>query len=292
MFDSLPGYIWFNGEFKPWTEARIHIMTHGLHYASSVYEGLRSYNGYIFKVKEHYDRLHKSANYLDFQIPYSVDELIGASEVLMGMGGYKEGYIRALSWCGSKKMTVSHNGADINTAICIWERPLSYPENFYTVGIKMNLAIWRRPDPATAPVHSKAAGLYMTSSMSKKSAEFLGFDDSLMLDYKGHIAEATSSNIFLVIDGRLFTPIPNCFLNGITRLTCIDIAKELGIEVVETTLDLEDLSRATEVFLTGTAIEVLPVASIETTEKKWDFKPGKITNAIYDNFKKMVHNLK
>lgn len=288
MFDKLPGFIWFDGTTIPWQEAQLHVMTHALHYASSVYEGLRSYSGNVYKAKEHYERFHRSANYLDFQIPYTCEELIKATDYLVREGGYKEGYIRAIAWCGSKKMTVSHNGSDVHTAIGVWERPVTNPKNHYTDGIRMNIADWRRPDPKTAPVHSKASGLYMISSMSKRSSELLGFDDALMLSYQGTIAEATSSNIFLVINGKLYTPEPDCFLNGITRLTCIDISRNLGLEVHEKRLELSDLSKAQEVFLTGTAIEILPVGCIEGHGNVWRFKPDKVTSAIHAEYRKIT----
>ncbi len=291
MFDQLPGFIWLDGEIIDWKDAKCHIMTHALHYASSVYEGLRSYNGNILKPKEHYDRFHKSAAYLNFEIPYFSEELIKATQLLVDKGHYKDGYIRAISWCGSKVMTVSHRNADVHTAIAIWERPINYPEHFYTKGIKMNIAQWRRPDPSTAPVHSKAAGLYMISSLSKKSSEVAGFDDALMLDHRGNIAEATSSNIFFVIDGKLCTPPPTCFLNGITRLTCIDIARKLGIEVQERIMTLDDLSSVSEAFLTGTAIEILPVGSIEDAEHIWAFQPAVVTSVIRSEFQNIKNKL-
>jgi branched-chain amino acid aminotransferase len=291
MFDNLQGFIWFDGQILEWRDAKIHVMSHGLHYASSVYEGLRSYNGKLFKAIEHYQRLHESAKFLDFMIPYSPETLIGITQDLLTVGGYKNGYVRAISWCGSKTMKVSHNEADVHVAIGIWERPLIYSERVYIDGIRMNTSVWRRPDPKTAPVHSKAAGLYMTSSMSKKTSELSGFDDALMLDYRGNIAEATSSNIFMVVDGRLFTPTPTCFLNGITRLTCIDIAKKLGIEVVEMEIKPNLLSKASEVFLTGTAIEILPVGSIEYEKELYKFSPGEVTNAIRTQFRNLTENL-
>ncbi|CAK8163144.1 putative branched-chain-amino-acid aminotransferase [Candidatus Xenohaliotis californiensis] len=291
MFSELSGSnLWFNGKIIPWQEANIHIMTHALHYASSVYEGLRSYHGKIFKATEHYQRLHKSAAYLDFQIPYTSEELIEATQQLIIRDKYQYGYIRAIAWCGSKVMTVSHNGADVNVAIGIWERPLTYPSQYYSDGICMNIAQWRRPDPNTAPVHSKTAGLYPISSISKKEAEKQGFKDALMLDYQGNIAEATSSNIFLVINGQLYTPVPKCFLNGITRCTCLQIAKDAGIPTQEITLTLEDLNKAQEVFLTGTAIEILPVGSIVGHNKTWSFKPGLVTHTIRSNFQNMINN--
>ena len=291
MFDDLPGSIWIDGKIVPWKKAKLHVMTHALHYASSVYEGLRSYNGKILKARMHYERFHKSADYLDFKIPYSVEELMKATQGLVTNGGYINGYIRTIAWCGSKKMTVSNLDSDVHVAIAVWERKLTYPESYYTEGIRMNLANWHRPDPTTAPVHSKAAGLYMTSSMSKAESERLGFNDALMLDYQGNIAEATSSNFFMVIDSKLYTPSPDCFLNGITRRTCLAIARNLGIETYETKLNLKDLNRAQEVFLTGTAIEILPVGSIEGNGSVWKFKPGEVTAKIRAEFKRMINNL-
>ncbi len=290
MFDNLEGYIWIDGELKKWSDAKIHVMTHGLHYASSVFEGIRSYNGKIFKAKEHYERLQASANYLGFKVPYTVEQLEEATQLLIKKGNYNEPYIRAFAFCGSKVMSVSHKLSDVHCVIGMWERPVFFPEKVYKEGISMNISNWQRPDPNTAPVHSKAAGLYMISSLSKTNAEKEGFDDALMLDYKGDIAEASSSNIFLVIDGKLYTPKPTCFLNGITRLTCIDIAKELKIDVIEKTLTLSDLEKAQEVFLTGTAIEILPVGSVKDKDKKWTFTPGKITFAIHEKYKVITRN--
>lgn len=292
MFDNLQGYIWFDGAIIPWSEAKLHVMSHALHYASSVFEGMRAYNSVVFKAKQHYQRLHRSAKYLDFEIIYSPRELIEATNILLKKCSYNHGYIRAISWCGSQQMKISTNNVNVHTAIAIWERPVNYKEEFYTEGIKMNISSWRRPAPDTAPVHSKAAGLYMISSLSKKTSEKLGFNDALMLDYQGYIAEATSSNIFFVIDNKLYTPIADCFLNGITRLTCIDIAKNLGIEIYEAKLSIEHLSKATEVFLTGTAIEILPVGSIMDQEnnKIWHFKPSNITYSIMKEFRKLVDN--
>jgi branched-chain amino acid aminotransferase len=291
MFDTMPGRIWLDGEMVEWTEAQLHVMSHALHYASSVFEGLRSYDGRLFKGTEHYERFHQSARHLDFEVPYATEELLRATEALIADGGLREGYVRALAWCGSKVMTVSHRGADVRTMIAAWERPQGYPEHFFTQGIRMTIAKWRRPDPRTAPVHSKASGLYMTSSMDKKSAELLGFDDALVLDYKDCLAEATSSNLFLVIDGILHTPIPDCFLNGITRLTVLDIAGSLGISARESRLTLEDLSRASEVFLTGTAVEILPVGSIEGHGQRWSFRPGAVTEAIRTDFRRMTRDV-
>lgn len=263
-------------------------MTHALHYASSVFEGIRSYNGKLFKAKEHYNRLHTSAELLNFKIPYSTETLISATENLLRKGDYENGYVRAISWCGSRVMTVSHNNSNIHTAIGIWERPIKEPTILYEKGISMNISKWKRPDPITCPVHSKASGMYMISSISKKTAEELGYNDSLLLDYQDHIAEATSSNIFLVNNNVIYTPITKCFLNGITRQTVINIAKKLNINILEKNMTIDFLNKITEVFLTGTTVEILPVHSIEDTNRKWTFKPSKITKLITSEYNKIT----
>jgi branched-chain amino acid aminotransferase len=291
MFDRLSGFIWMDGQFQLWPDAKCHIMTHALHYASSVYEGVRIYHGKAFYGREHYIRFHESAAYLDFKIPYSVEALLEATDELIARDNHPESYLRAIAWCGSKKMTVSHRDADVHVAIGIWPRPIQYPDAFYKEGIRMNIASWKRPHPETAPVHSKAAGLYMISSISKKNSEILGFQDALMLDYQDNIAEATSSNIFLVIEGGVYTPTPTCFLNGITRQICLKIAQDLGFDTFETTLPVARLDEASEVFLTGTAIEMLPVGSIEGLGNKWSFQPGEVTHTIYRHFKEMIQKL-
>ena len=291
MFKAISKYIWMDGKILLWEKAKIHIMSHSLHYASSVFDGLRIYNGKIFKANEHYNRLHESAKYLDYQIPYTTPKLIEITKELILLNKYKHAYIRVLAWCGTDTITVSHNGADIHTAIGIWERPINYPKKYYTEGINMNISDWKRPDPHTTPVHIKASGLYMVSSISKCKSEKLGFDDALMLDYKNNIAEATSSNIFFVINEQLYTPKIKCCLNGITRSICIDIAKKNNIKIKEINISLNSLSKVQEAFLTGTAIEILPIGKIVNNNKIWIFKPGKITNCIHNEFKKLTQNL-
>ncbi|MCB0308508.1 MAG: branched-chain amino acid transaminase [Bdellovibrionales bacterium] len=288
MFDDMPGFIWMDGQLMPWKDARIHIMTHALHYGSSVFEGVRSYRGKIFKGMEHCERLHASANMLAIKVPYTPFELLKAMELVLSKGQYQNAYIRMLVWCGSKVMTVSNRDIDIHVAIGMWERPLNYPRAYYEEGLKLKVASWRRPDPKSAPVASKAAGLYMISSMSKVDAEINGFNDALMLDLQGRIAEATSSNVFFVIDDILYTPPPECFLNGITRNTVIDLARSIGIGVKESPLTLVDLEKATEGFLTGTAIEILPIGSIEDRPFSWKFKPGPVTQKIRNAFLQMI----
>lgn len=290
MFDNLEGKIWYDDKLVEWKDAKVHVMTHSLHYGSAVYEGMRIYNGKVFKIREHYERLKKSAEYMFYQIPYEVDYLIEKTNQLMKDGGYQNNsYIRALAWCGTKKITISHNDIDIHSMIAIWERPIIYPETHYTIGIRLNVATYRRPDPKTAPTSAKAAGLYMISSISKKQSELLGFNDALMLDYRGFIAEATSSNFFMIKNGVIYTPFATCFLNGITRLTVIDIARNLGIEVIEGEYALNFLEDVTEVFLTGTAVEILPVGEIVTAEKIYKFSPGEISKKIRNEYLKLVN---
>ena len=296
FFDDLPGNIWIDGEFFPWKEAKVHVMTHGLHYASSVYEGLRAYNGRIFKAYEHYKRLIESAKYLGFDLLYSADELMLATQQLIYDCNYKNPYIRAIAWVGSESMLISTRSSKVHIAIAAWEREVVWPDRFLTEGINMHIADWRRPDPKTAPVHSKASCMYTTSSMAKAQAESEGFDDALMLGYDGNIAEATTSNIFFIKKGELYTPKPECFLNGITRRTCIQIAAKLGINVNETTMSVNDLDVMTESFITGTAIEILPVSTIHDSisyhpadfKKVYKFTPGSITEQIIKEFRKMT----
>ncbi len=285
---------WIDGCFISEKKINLPIGTHALHYGSAVFEGIRAYGGKPFKAPDHFARFHNSAALLHFTIPYSIEELLLATKQLLATTDFYHAYIRPLAWCGEGKLTVSNKQTIVHTAICIWERlPLITDEKNLTRSIRLNISAWRRPDPRTAPVHSKAAGMYMTSSISKVESEERGFDDSLMLTYDGYIAEGTSSNIFIVVKDVLFTPIPDCFLNGITRLTVLDIAKKAGIKVVETRIPIMKLGEASEVFLTGTAVEILPVRSIEDEEnnQKWEFTPGgPITKRICSLFKGLINS--
>lgn len=279
--------IWFDGNFVPSSSAMIPIATHALHYASSVFEGIRSYDKTIFKMHEHYERFHKSAQGLGFNLPYSIEELEEATEKLVQEKHCCQLYIRPLAWCGTNKLTVANRGIDVHVAIMAWERPL----NPNPASVRLTESRWRRPDPATAPVHSKAAGLYMISTMSKNEAEVQGYDDALLLDYRGYIAEASSSNFFIVKDSKLITPIPHSFLNGITRLTVIDLAKGLGIPVEERDFRLEELEGATEAFLTGTAIEILPVSEIQTNQGNFNFKERSIIDRLRQAFHQLTNQI-
>ena len=282
-FDNRDGVIWYNGTLVEWREAKLHVLSHGLHYASAVFEGERVYNGTIFKLTEHSQRLADSGRILGFELPGSVEDLDRACEDVCKANGIINGYVRPIAWRGSEMMGVSAQQTRINLAIATWSWPSYFSPEARLQGLRLKTAPWRRPAPETAPVHAKAAGLYMICTMSKHAVESEGYDDALMLDWRGHVAESTGANIFFVFgDGRLHTPTPDCFLNGITRQTVIALARERGIEVLERTILPDELPRATEVFLTGTAAEVTPVASID--EHK--FSPGDITKTLMHDYVK------
>ncbi|HKY95266.1 MAG TPA: branched-chain amino acid aminotransferase [Kiloniellales bacterium] len=283
-FDDRPGVIWMNGQFVPWKEARLHVLTHALHYASSVFEGERAYGGVVFKGTEHHQRLHKSAEILGFKVPYSVAEIDAATEELLRRQGLTDAYLRPIAWRGSEQMGVSAQASRINVAIAAWEWPAYFSPELRERGIRLCWADYRRPSPQTAPTASKAAGLYMICTISKHNAEARGFQDALMLDYRGLLAESTGANLFLVIDGKLHTPTPDCFLDGITRRTVIDLARAAGIDVIERHIKPEELARTAEVFLTGTAAEVTPVGEIG----EYRFTPGRITKLLMDGYAKEV----
>ncbi|THK37568.1 branched-chain amino acid aminotransferase [Ensifer sp. MPMI2T] len=284
-FDQLDGEIWFNGEFVPWKDAKIHVLTHGLHYASAVFEGERAYGGRIFKLTEHNQRLHQSAAILGFKIPYPVEELDDASNELLKRQGFSEAYVRPIAWRGSEQMGVSAQNSRINVAIAIWQWGSYFNPAEKLKGIRLDIAEYRRPDPRTAPSKSKAAGLYMICTISKHAAEAKGYADALMLDWRGQVAEATGANIFFVRDGVLHTPVPDCFLDGITRRTVIELAKRRGYEVVERVIMPEELSGFSECFLTGSAAEVTPVSEIGP----YRFAPAAITEALMNDYTKEVN---
>ncbi|MBT4045815.1 MAG: branched-chain amino acid aminotransferase [Rhodospirillaceae bacterium] len=284
-YDKLDGTIWYNGKMVPWENAQVHVLTHGLHYASSVFEGERVYSGEIFKLEEHTERLINSATLLDFKIPYTAAEINAACRETVLKNGIVDGYVRPVAWRGSEMMGVSAQANKINLAVAVWQWPSYFDPEARTVGIKLKTSKWRRPDPATAPVHSKAAGLYMICTLSKHAAEADGYDDALMLDWRGQIAESTGANIFFVIDGKLHTPTPDCFLDGITRRTVIDLAKARGYEIIERPMMPEEMAQATECLLTGTAAEVTPVGVIDD----YRFTPGKITAQLIEDFENLVN---
>ena len=264
-FAEHDGLIWYNGEMVPWREANVHVLTHGLHYASSVFEGDRAYGGKIFKLTEHSQRLKKSAELLGVDIPYSVEEIDEACREACRANNIVDGYVRPVAWRGSEMMGISAQNNTINLVVAAWQWPSYFSPELREKGIALKTSPWRRPSPESAPVHAKAAGLYMICTLSKHEAEREGFQDALMLDYRGYVSEATGANIFMTFgdDNTLHTPIPDCFLNGLTRQTIIQLAKERGIEVIERVIMPEDLADAKEVFLTGTAAEVTPVGRID-----------------------------
>jgi len=263
-FDKRDGYIWQNGEIVNWNDAKVHVLNHGLHYASCVFEGERIYNKKIFKITEHSKRLHDSAEMLDFKIPYSIQELDDAKNLILQKQNITDGYMRAFAFRGSEKMAISAQNNKIHVAIACWEWPPYYSEEARRAGLKLRFAKYRRPSPECAPIKSKAAGLYMICTISKHEAERDGYNDAIMLDYRGYLAEATGANLFLVMkNGELHTPTPDCFLNGITRQTIIEIAKKRNIKVVERHIMPDELGNAVDCFLTGTAAEITRIGSIE-----------------------------
>jgi branched-chain amino acid aminotransferase len=284
-FAEHDGLIWYNGEMVNWRDANVHILTHGLHYASSVFEGDRAYGGKIFKLTEHSVRLKKSAEILGFEIPYSVEEIDEACRETLRINNIVDGYIRPVAWRGSEMMGISAQKNKINLAVAAWQWPSYFSPEARAKGISLKTSKWRRPAAESAPVHAKAAGLYMICTLSKHAAEQDGFEDALMLDYRGHVAEATGANIFMTFgDGKLHTPTPDCFLNGITRQTVIELAKEHGIEVIERTIMPEELAKAEQVFLTGTAAEVTPVGRID----EHTYSVGDITNTLMEAYEARI----
>jgi branched-chain amino acid aminotransferase len=261
-FDDRDGHIWFDGKFVDWRSAKVHVLTHALHYASAVFEGERAYGGKVFKLTEHSQRLIRSAELLGFTIPYSLDEIDAATDATLKRSGHADAYVRPIAWRGSEQMGVSAQQSKIHLAIAVWQWPAYFSPDSLNKGIRMAFAKWRRPAPDTAPTTAKAAGLYMICTLSKHAAEAEGYADALMLDWRGQIAEATGANVFLGIGGELHTPRADCFLDGITRRTVIDLARKRGIKVTERAVMPDELGKADEVFIVGTAAEVTPVGEI------------------------------
>lgn len=261
-FDQLTGDIWYDGTFVPWSDAKLHVLSHGLHYGSSVFEGERAYGGRIFKSEEHTERLLASARELGFEIPWTAEQINAAKEETLARMNLTDAYIRPVAWRGSEMMGISAQKNTIHLAIAAWEWPSYFAPEERLKGIRLDMADYRRPDPRTAPFKAKAAGLYMICTISKHAAEAKGYTDALMLDWRGQVAEATGANVFFVKDGKIHTPTPDCFLNGITRQTVIGLAKDRGIEVIERVIMPEELSSFEQCFVTGTAAEVTPVSEI------------------------------
>ena len=283
-FDDRDGFIWKNGKLLPWRDAKLHVMSHGLHYGSSVFEGERAYEGKIFKSREHSARLHRSGELLGFKVPYSIDELEAAKKEVLKANGVSNAYVRAFAWRGSEKMAISASNTTIHVAIATWEMPTYFAAELKAKGLNLCWADYKRPSPETAPSAAKAAGLYMICTISKHQAEASGYHDALMLDYRGYVAEATGANFFMVVNGELHTPTPDCFLNGITRMTVIDLAKKRGIKVVERHIKPEELATAQEAFLTGTAAEITPVGSIGD----YKFVPAAVTKQLVADYEALT----
>ena len=286
-FENREGKIWFNGEMIEWKKANVHVLNHGLHYASSVFEGERAYNGKIFKSKEHTERLFNAAKTMDMKMPFTVEDILEAKNSTLKENGFSNAYVRPVVWRGSEMMAVSAQTTKINVAIAAWAWPSYFDPEQKMKGIKLDIAKWKRPDPKTAPVHVKAAGLYMICTLSKHDAEAKGYSDALMLDWRGQVAEATGANIFFKMpDGNLHTPKPDCFLDGITRRTVIALAKELGVNTIERSIMPEEMEKAEECFLTGTAAEVTPVQEIGGIYK---FNPGDLSNKLIECYTELVN---
>jgi branched-chain amino acid aminotransferase len=278
-FDDRDGFIWYDGAMVPWREAKLHVLSHGLHYASSVFEGERAYNGKVFKLREHTERLEHSANLLGFKLPYDTATLEAATNAVLKANNITDGYIRPVAWRGSEQMAVAASLSKVHVAIAAWVWP-AYFKDGLTNGIAIGTSRWARPSPQTAPTASKAAGLYMIATMSKHEAEAKGLNDALMLDYRGLVAECTGANIFFVMQGALHTPTPDCFLDGITRRTIIDLARQQGLSVIERAIKPDEIGAADEVFICGTAAEVTPIRQIDGH----NYKVGPITRGLMEAY--------
>ena len=282
-FDNRDGMIWMDGMLVPWREATLHVLSHGLHYASGVFEGERAYRGHIFRLRDHTERLIRSAALLGFVLPYTAEEIDAACRAVVAANGLEDAYVRPIAWRGAEELSVAAPGSRIHLAIASWAWPNLFGDDRMR-GVRLGMATWRRPHPQTAPTESKAAGMYMIGTLSKHAAAEAGFDDALMLDWRGKVAEATGANLFLVIDGALHTPTPDCFLDGITRRTVMALAESRQITVVERPIEESELALASEAFLTGTAAEVTPVRQIGAH----CYVPGAITEALVRDYEALV----
>ncbi len=282
-FDDRDGLIWYDGVMVPWRDAKLHVLSHGLHYASGVFEGERAYSGNIFKLRAHTNRLIASAKILGFDIPYTADEIDEACRQTVAANGLTNAYVRPLAWRGAEQLSVSAQQTRIHLIIATWAWPNLFGADRMK-GVRLDIAHWKRPHPETAPTASKAAGLYMIGTLAKHAAEAAGFDDALMLDWRGQVAEGTGANMFFVIDGEVHTPVPDCFLDGITRRVVMRIAKRHQMKVVERAIQPEEMAQASEAFLVGTAAEVTPVRQIGP----YHFTPGVVTQTLLQDFEKLV----
>ncbi len=289
-FDDRDGKIWFDGKLVEWKDATVHVLNHGLHYGSCVFEGIRIYNGKAFKLTEHNQRLIKSGEIIGMKIPYTAQQLDKACIEACEARGVKDGYIRPLAWRGSEQMAVLADKAKIHVAVAAWGWPAYFGDEALKKGLKLGFSDWKRPSPETAPTSSKAAGLYMICTLTKNKCVAEGYDDAIMLDYRGYVAEATGANFFMVVNGEIHTPIADCFLNGITRQTVIALAKSLGYKVVERHFGPEELAKGQEAFLTGTAAEVTPIGSISGKYGNFTYTVGEVTRKLMSEYSKMVRS--
>jgi branched-chain amino acid aminotransferase len=287
--DQRDGFIWMDGKLTPWKDAKIHVLTHGLHYASSVFEGQRAYGGNVFKLEEHTKRLRFSANTLGFDLPFTDEEINEACREVIRANKITDGYMRPVAWRGSEQLSVASGNNTIHVAIAAWDWPSYFSPEAKAKGLRLAWSQWKRPSPETEPVHAKAAGLYMICTLAKDKSMADGFDDALMLDYRGYVAECTGANIFFFTrDGELHTPVADCFLNGITRRTAIQIARDMGITVVERHIRPEELSDFKEVFITGSAAEITPIGEIDGIK----YTPGNGCFKIMDAYMALVRGEK
>ena len=285
-FNNRLGFIWLDGRFVKWNQAKLHILSHGLHYASCVFEGARIYNGKIFKLNEHTKRLFFSSKILGFKLPYKEKVINKACEEIVKKQKIQNGYLRPFAWRGSEMMAISAQNTTIHVAIATWEMTTYFDKRKKFNGIKLQTSKWMRPQSNTAPTQAKAAVLYMICTLSKHIAEEKGFDDSLMLDSNGYVAESTGANIFFVKNNKLYTPVADCFLNGITRQTVIQLAKKNNIKVIEKRILPKELSKADEIFLTGTAVEITPVSQIDNRK----YSVGEITQKLISLFSNLIES--
>lgn len=281
-YDDRDGWIWMDGSFVPWRDAKVHILTHSLHYGSAVFEGERAYEGEIFASRAHSERLFRSAEIVGYRVPGTLEQLEAAKAEALAKSGLENAYVRALAWRGSEMMGISAQNNTIHLAIAVWHWGDYFADKMK--GIRLAWAKWRRPAPDSAPFEAKAAGLYIICTDSKHTAERAGFSDAMMLDYRGRVAEATGANVFFVQDGAIHTPEPDCFLNGITRQTVIRLARRKGLEVIERAIMPEELSGFSECFITGSAAEITPVSEIG----EYRFRPGALTEGLMHDYSALV----
>jgi branched-chain amino acid aminotransferase len=284
-FDDRDGWVWLDGSMVPWRDARLHVLSHGLHYASAVFEGERAYCGNIFRLRDHTDRLHGSARIMGFEIPWTADQIDEACQAVVAANGLQDGYVRPIAWRGAEALAVSARGSSTHLAIAAWPWP-SYFGTDRIRGLRLAIADWKRPSPDTAPTAAKATGLYMIGTLAKMKAESEGCADALMMDWRHRVAEATGANVFFVIDGELHTPEPDCFLDGITRRTVVRLAEKQQMKVVTRPIEAAEIARATEVFLAGSAAEVTAVRQIGPHL----YTPGRITETVMREYDSLVRN--